>query len=439
VFSGLLLTAASILTANFVAANIFGRPDSAFLISFASTTIISMSLFATATSVFIAFEKMKLNTYTIVCAAIVQSTFAPLLVYLGYGAWGAIVGYTVASIVAGLVAVLLMYFCIFRQLSLSRGKLEIRRTLKPLLSYGFPLATAVILSGIIVHFYSFLMASYCDVTQIGNLRVASNFTALLTLIIFPISTVLFPAFSKLNPASELNILKTVFTSSIKYSSFLLVPASMAMFVLSGPLIGTLYGDKWSYAPTFLAISMLSNLLVVLGSVSVAIFFSATGETKLLLKLNALTLVIGVPFGFLLVPALGIIGVIIGPILSGIPSILIGLYLTRRRYSMRVDLSASLKILFVSAIAAVSTHILLSFLVASNIALLAIGILFFFAIYLTFAPMIGAVNRVDISNMRTMFSGLGVFSKILEIPLVIMDKVSDVRFSFFDSKIKRKVR
>lgn len=436
--TGLLLTFISILTANFVATSIFGNPDSAFLISFASITIVSLAAFTAATSIFIAFEKMKLNTYALICSAVVQSAFAPLLVYLGYGATGAIIGFTVASVISGLFATLLMYFSIFRKLNVKNEKFEIRQTLKPLLAYGFPLATGSILGGVIVHYYSFLMASYCDVAQIGNLRIANNFEMLLTLIIFPISTVLFPAFSKLNPKNELNELRSVFASSIKYGSLLLVPASLAMFVLAEPLIGTLYGDKWPYAPTFLALGILGNLLVVLGSMSVSILFSATGETKLLLKLNALTLSVGVPLGLLLVPTFDIIGVIIGPTIAGVPSVLIGLYLTKKRYGMHVDSVASVKILLVSLFAAVSTYILVSFITASYAILLAIGGLFFLAIYLTFAPMIGAINQMDINNMRTMFSGLGLFSKLLEVPLTIMDKVAYMRFSLLDAKIRRKI-
>jgi hypothetical protein len=44
-------------------------------------------------------------------------------------------------------------------------------------------------------------------------------------------------------------------------------------------------------------------------------------------------------------------------------------------------------------------------------------------YLTMAPTIGAINQADISNLKTMFSGLGVISKLLNIPLATMEKLS----------------
>jgi hypothetical protein len=38
-----------------------------------------------------------------------------------------------------------------------------------------------------------------------------------------------------------------------------------------------------------------------------------------------------------------------------------------------------------------------------------------------APLIGAINQTDINNLRAMFSGLGIISKLLEIPLTLVEK------------------
>jgi hypothetical protein len=46
---------------------------------------------------------------------------------------------------------------------------------------------------------------------------------------------------------------------------------------------------------------------------------------------------------------------------------------------------------------------------------------FLATYLITAPLIGAINQTDISNLKAMFSGLGITSKLLEIPLTLVEK------------------
>ncbi len=108
------------------------------------------------------------------------------------------------------------------------------------------------------------MASYVNEVMIGNYKIAANFIILLSFLTVPISTVLFPAFSKLDPRKEKSLLKTVFASSVKYTVLLLVPAAMAMVVLATPLIGTLYGNKWSFAPPFLAVKVVFYLLSLFG-------------------------------------------------------------------------------------------------------------------------------------------------------------------------------
>ena len=42
--------------------------------------------------------------------------FAPVLVYLGYGALGAVLGYALSSVAVGIISVVVLYFSIFRKL-----------------------------------------------------------------------------------------------------------------------------------------------------------------------------------------------------------------------------------------------------------------------------------------------------------------------------------
>jgi hypothetical protein len=54
-------------------------------------------------------------------------------------------------------------------------------------------------------------------------------------------------------------------------------------------------------------------------------------------------------------------------------------------------------------------------------MLTIGVTLFLATYLITAPLIGALNQKDIDNLRAMFSGLGIMSRLLEIPLTLLEK------------------
>jgi O-antigen/teichoic acid export membrane protein len=423
VLTGITLTLISFLTASVMASTMLGNPAAAFLVSLASITVLFGALYGGSMSVIIGFERMKLTTVMIIVSATVKGLLSPLLVYLGFGALGALAGFTAGSIVAGITGVALLYFKIFRKLpSGSVDKGNVFQTLKPLLRYGIPLSISTIIGGITIQIFSFVMASYTELAMIGNYRIATNFAILLTFFSYPITTVLFPAFSKLNPSKDKQLLKSVFASSVKYTSLFLVPATIGLMALSGPMISAVYGDKWPSAPFFLTMYVVGNLAVLLGNVSMSQLLTAMGETKMLMKLKTLTFCIGVPLAFLLIPAFGIIGLIIVSALSaGWPSLIFGLYWIWKRYETKADLQSSARILAASVFAGVTTYLFLNTFVAASFIMLAAGAMLFLFVYLTSMPLLGALNQTDIANLRVMFSGLGPISKLLEIPLKIIEK------------------
>jgi len=425
--TGCLLTIISLLMASFLAFAVFKKPASAFLIELISVTILSSAVSGASQSVFAGLERMKFSSYAMVSQAIVQGTLSALLVFLGYGALGATIGYTIGSVVSGLTSAFLLYFVILRRLSSQFAfKSDLIQTLKLMLKYGIPLSISIIVSGILLQFYFFLMAIFCSASIIGDYSIATNFAIIMTFFTVPITTVMFPAFSKINPQKERKLLKTVFATSAKYAAILIIPATLALIVLSRPIIGTLFGNKWSYAPLLLSLSVASYLLTVFGSLSTSTLIPALGETKFYMKLNLLSLLIGIPLGFILIPELGIIGVILSALLDGIPGMFIGILWAWKKYETVIDFKSSAKILLTSLIAATITFLFFYLLNLTYWIQLIIGFVLFCAVYLTITPLLGAISREDIKNLRYIISSLGTISKILEIPLTLMEKTLKVK-------------
>jgi O-antigen/teichoic acid export membrane protein len=422
--TGLCLSFLSILLANSIASVLFHRPDSAGLISVVSVAIFSGSLLVASQSSFIGFENMKLNSLTLICQAVVKTTVGPLLIILGFGVLGAVVGYVLGFLVAGVIGVVALYLFFLRNLAKPQtDKKSLSETIKTMLRYGVPLSVSSMLGGFLTQFYGFMMVLFSNDAMIGNYTVASNFSVLLTFFSIPIATVLFPAFSKLNPQNEKPLLKVVFASSVKYTTLLLAPTIMAMMVLSKPMISTLYGEKWIYSPLFLTIYVAGNLAIVFGSLSLGGFLAGIGETKMQMKLGILTLLVGVPLAFLIIPPYGIIGVIVGSTLAGLPSLFWGLQWIWKHYEARADFKSSSKILAASATAALATYASISLLHTSEWIRLVTGATIFLTIYITAAPLIGAITTDDIHNLETMMSNLGIVSKLLNIPLNLAEKIA----------------
>jgi O-antigen/teichoic acid export membrane protein len=233
--------------------------------------------------------------------------------------------------------------------------------------------------------------------------------------------VLFPAFAKLDSKKEHGLVSNIFASSVKYTSLVLVPATMAMMVLSKPMISTLYGEtRFVNAPFFLTLLIVTNLVVIFGSLSLGSFLPGLGETRMAMKLGILTTAFGLPLGMILIPAYGILGAIIGGIFSGIPSMIWGLYWVWKHYEAKADLRSSAKIFAASTLAAVPSFLIASFLHTAAWIQLVLGLIVFLVVYILGAPLIGAVSQSDINTLRDMFSGHGVISKIINLILKIAE-------------------
>ena len=142
---------------------------------------------------------------------------------------------------------------------------------------------------------------------------------------------------------------------------------------------------------------------------------------MLMKLNVLTLFIGVPLAFFLIPSFGIVGLILVTITAEIPAMIIGLRWIWKRYGAKADFNFSYRIFFASFVAVIPTYLFLYVFNYAAWIMLAGGAIIFLAIFFAAAPLVGAISQADINNLRVMFSGLGIVSKIIDIPLIILEK------------------
>jgi O-antigen/teichoic acid export membrane protein len=421
---GSILSTTSFLLSGVLATAVFLRPNIAPLIQVASLTIIGGALQIATQAAFTGYEKMELRSVTMICYSVIKTGLGFLLVVLGFGALGSILGTTTAYLTAGTVGVVILYMTLYRKLGAEKVKLV--ETLKIMFRYGLPLSVSVTLSGFLNQFYRFLIAVYCTDQMIGNYQVALNFAVLITFVSTPILTVLFPAFSKLNPETEKEELRNVFRFSVKYAALLVVPAATAIITLAQPAVSTLFGAKYVHAPRFLTLISVLSLYSAFGSLSIGNLMNGQGKTRINLYLSLITAAVGLPLSVLMIPRFGIVGSIATTLAAGIPSLFAGLYWTKKHFTATIDLASSVKILAASALSAIITYALITSLSVPNWVRLGTGSVVFLAVYGTLVPLLGAVNEVDVQNLREMLTDFGFLAHLLEYPLKIIEKLSKTK-------------
>ena len=263
----LVLSAVSFALSGFIASTAFHRPAIAPLIQIASLSILAGGLVNAASATFTGVEKMEQNSVMLIVQSIVKTATMIGLVIVGLSTAGATIGYTVGVAAAGAVGLVLMWN-IYRKLPKTpNNKLEIKAYITTMFKYGMPLNLSSILGAFQGQFYAILLPIYYITSNvaIGNYGIASTFVVLISFFASPITTMLFPAFSKLSPEKDKETLRNVFQYSIKYASLLVVPTAALVMCLSQPAVATLFGNTYGSAPLFLTLLSISYLFTAFGN------------------------------------------------------------------------------------------------------------------------------------------------------------------------------
>ena len=421
---GLSLSLVSFILSDFMATHFLQRPDIAPLIRIASFTVLGEALLTAAQSIFTGYERMEFHSITLIVQSALKAVLSLLFVIIGLGVFGAVIGTTIAALTSGLISTLLLYIALYKNTEkFTKEKSAIIENVKTMFKYGLPLSISAILNGLVTQFQNFLVAIYVINQLIGNYSVATNFAVLITFFATPITTMLFPAFSKLNMQKEKEMLGNVFKFSVKYAALLVVPATTLVIVLAQPAIFTLFGEKYTEAPLYLSLCAMTYLFSAFGSLSVGALINSQGKTKANLKLTLVTLATALPLSTFLIPSYGITGLIITALVSRFPSTVIGLWWIKRHLAAKINFSSSAKILLASTLAAIITYMTLLQLSQSSWIVLITGTLIFLTTYIVAAPLMGAINKTDTQNLKEMLKELGPIAPIFTLPLYLLERLT----------------
>ncbi len=424
---GLTLSLISFALSNFIAATVFNRPSIASLIQIASVSILTTGMVNSATAIFVGMETMKPNNIVLIVQSVLKTLIVIILVILGLGTSGAVIGYTISSVFAGLIGVLLVWV-IYKNLPRPiTTKLQIKAYLTTMLAYSIPLSLSAFIVSAQTQFYTFLLPIYyaAENTLIGSYGISASFVVLISFFSIPITTMLFPAFSKFTAEKDRETLQNFFQYSVKYASLFVVPVAFLIICVAEPAVSTLFGDTYNSAPLFLALLAASSLLTAVGVFSMDNLIKSQGQTKYLLKLTTITAIIGFPMGAILILSFGVLGLIIASFMAGVPSLILQLVFVWKHYGVTVDWGSSIKILISSAIPAAITYTIISYIPFASWLRLVIGVIMFIVMLIPTLLFSRAINKSDINNLRELTSNFGLVTKLSIVALKVLEKAMDI--------------
>jgi len=400
--TGIAMSAACFSFSDALATQVLNRPGMGFLLRLASSLILFEAIFTTLNSAFVGLDRMEGSALIMNAQSIAKTTLSPLLVVLGFSVVGALTGHIVSYLVASLAGSLIFYKY-YKGLGKSSNT-SFLSNIEVMLHYGFPLYLSTLIPIIRGQYQTIILAFFTSNIEIGNLHIATNLSSVMNVLILPLA-VLFPAFSKVNLDS--NELKKAFELAVKYTALFIVPATVLVVTLSKDLVYTLYGHTYSSAPAFLSLYILIFLYAGAGSIVIIYLFSGIGETGTVFKCNLINLLVFLPLAPLLTMLYGVPGSIVALLISGLISLAYGLFIAAKKIHVKPDFKASSRIYLSSFL---STIPVLAFLYVSpfnGLPNVLISGSLFLLIYLTLAPLTGAITHTDLENLKLILSRIKI--------------------------------
>jgi len=390
------------------------RPYISSLVRIASVLIVLQMLYYTSSSVFIGLDKMEYNAVISVLQSFFKLFLASILILLGFGVLGAVIGHITGYLVAGFVALLLVYnLC--KKFRIRSKPLDFWNNVKFMIKYGFPLYFSGLLMGFLSQFQMIALAWFVSDFDIGNFRAASNFLSLLGVVIIPVSTALFPAFSKFNFKEEKSETEKFFRYSLEYVLLLLVPVALFVGIVSKDLVFLVYGREFvpatSYLSFLITIYFYSGISIVINS-----FLNGVGRTDVTFRINLINFLVSLPLVYFLTMFYGVFGLIASMIASGLAALIYGLLTIVRDFSIRINFHSVLRIYLSTFLSGFLSFICSRWFFFSHLLDLILVAFVFFTSYLVLVPVIGAVDERDIEILKSIFGRIKFLAFLVKVVL-----------------------
>jgi O-antigen/teichoic acid export membrane protein len=416
--SSTLLTLTVFLLSPQIAQYYLQRPELGPLLRIASLSILGQALINTSNAIYLGQQRMGLQAATQVLFAVLKAVAMPALVLLGFSSGGAIMGHTASILVTGVVAIFLTLA--FLETGKGHHPTITHAEAGLILRYGAPIYVSSIIGNGLTWIYNSLMLAYVANEPIGNWSAAGQFAILISFLVVPISTTLFPLFSKLERGSP--NLGHAYRNAIKYSALIVLPGALALMALSEPMIGIIYGDKYKFASPYFQLLLLSYIPVGIGSIGPAALLNGQGETRITMRMNIITFLVGAPLSLALIPTYGITGLIAATVAAPLPSILYSVYWIRRNMGLAPEWSSSAKIYASSTAALLVTIAAITLTQLTPWPRLILGGLTYLATYLAVLKLTHTLNGDDYKMFRAIIGDTGPLAKPLTKILEAFEKM-----------------
>jgi O-antigen/teichoic acid export membrane protein len=376
------------------------RSDIGVLVAVGAITILFQELYNVAYGGLVGMDRMGQSAIILVLRDIVRLILSTILIIVGFGVLGAVSGQVfgwTAACALGIALLLSSRRTLKLKARVSDSKVGLRSDLPTMMRYSLPLYMSSLITTGLSQYQLVVLAIFTTNAEIGNFTATVNFAALITVFASPITTALFPAFSKLELKTRSAELKLMYRQAVKYVTLVILPVAVLVAVLSRDLVRAVYGSAYRSAPAYLAVYALLYSLTAIGYAVNSPFLNGVGKSKDTLKMGLVQLVVLLPLAPALTWLFNVQGLILAYLTSLFFFTLAGVRFTRSS-GMKIDFTASSRLLLAALVAAVPILPIALLSPLPSYLNVVCGGIGYGPIYLTLVPLFRAVTKSDLDEL-----------------------------------------
>lgn len=297
--------------------DLVGHPEFEILFQYSAPLVFSMGFLEYLKTAFMGLHRIKYNFIVSVLEFGFKFIFVIVLFQFSSGLISIVNAFSLASFLAVLIGLGLLYFKFYIKTSGSKKNIT---SISDIFKYGIPLFFTSLGSVIATEIDTIMLGLYSTNYEVGIYAVGKNIVNILPQISLAIAMGTMPVFAKIDRNNKAE-LKELFYRIMKINTWLMVIITLGILLLSGFLIPLIFGVK--YAQAVLPLQILTLFLV---NRSFLIFLNQfldyQGLAKKRLFNSLISMVLNIVLNMLLIPRYGALGASIATSIAYTPYVIL---------------------------------------------------------------------------------------------------------------------
>jgi len=171
-------------------------------------------------------------------------------------------------------------------------------------------------------------------------------------------------------------------------------------------------NDYPFVPLYLSIYILNYAWEGLGGMSLSTLISGIGESRISLRASVITFLTGVTLALVLVPWLGMVGILITIVLDSRGGWVHNTFWVKRNLGITVDWNSTIRTYLVGFTAFVASYLVSHYFTNNGILAVAAGVVTYFAVYVLGVVVSGVLRHSDLKLIEGTINAKGLLAQIV---------------------------